>query len=112
MLPKINKKLKVKFKEWNCNLEAFYVGEQPHIILNDVEDGFPVVTATITVNHVNLEKAETIIKDYSGGEGILEVLLKHNVISEPKRYEKISEFVVSPIVEIKDKKEWMELTDK
>ena len=47
------------------------------------EEGLPFMTITKNIEHVILEEDEVIIKDYSENEGILQALIKENVIAKP-----------------------------
>jgi hypothetical protein len=77
--------IQVLYKGWECDLDfGKYGNGQTAITLFDLEDGEPVSTATVAVRD-SIGSNEVVIKDYSENEGMLEVLQKAGVVSEPKR---------------------------
>jgi hypothetical protein len=50
--------------------------------LNDVEDGFPVATATINTKEKLPSKRHIVIKNYSENEGILEALEEAGIVKK------------------------------
>jgi hypothetical protein len=75
-----------------------YQKGNPCIELYDLEDGFPF--AKSTVNIPGLGKDEVAVKDYSENEGMLEFLLKNDIVHPPHRSEN-SGFVTLPVCKIK-----------
>lgn len=65
----------------------------------DVEDGCPVMVATVNIPEANLKPDEVIIKNYSENEGVLEFLIENGIVSEPVRHIP-SGWVTFPIVKI------------
>ena len=51
--------------------------------LIDTEDGFPFASATVNIPEAQIADDEVIIKDYSENAGILDCLVKHQIISSP-----------------------------
>lgn len=77
----------IKFLGFKCRLEK---GQYPNgrIALELVEIGTeePVLVATINMVNEYLLEDELIIKNYSENEGVLDVLINAQVISEPIRF--------------------------
>lgn len=77
----------IKFLGFKCRLEK---GQYPNgrIALELIEIGTeePVLVASINMISEFLLKDEVIIKNYSENEGVLDVLIKSKIISEPIRY--------------------------
>ena len=44
---------------------------------------YPYMTASVYAEGVELEHDEIVIKDYSENEGVLALLVQHNVVSKP-----------------------------
>ena len=65
----------------------------------DVEDGCPVMMATVNIPEANLKPDEVIIKNYSENEGMLDFLLRNGIVEKPHRYEN-SGFVRVPVCKI------------
>jgi hypothetical protein len=71
----------VKFLQYNCKVcITRYSNDKIAIQLFDVEDNSTVATASINLPHIELEKDEVIIKDYSENEGLLQVLLDAKIV--------------------------------
>lgn len=49
------------------------------------ENGFPYATASIAITE-HLKPNEIAIKDYSENEGILDMLVDNNIVSQPIRF--------------------------
>lgn len=77
----------VKFQKWTCvlNFEK-YQNDRTAIELVDKKNGEPVLMATVNLPDEHIAKDEVIIKNYSENEGILDILVKAKIISEPLRY--------------------------
>jgi hypothetical protein len=91
-----------EYKKIDFRNEELYIVKEEYnsggiaLTLYDGE-GDPYLVATSYVP--GLEKNEVAIKNYSENEGILETLIKENVISKPKRY--VSQgFVEFPICDV------------
>ena len=63
-----------------------YASGQNAIVLYDMSDGFPFMTASVALTNVELESDDVAIKNYSENEGILETLIEAGVISKPHSY--------------------------
>lgn len=63
-----------------------YASGQNAIMLYDLADGFPFMTATAALTNVELESDDVAIKNYSENVGILETLIAANIISKPHSY--------------------------
>lgn len=73
----------IKFKEWNCIIEyKKYKNNRTAIALVDEISFEPIAVATINVPNVPLKDNEVIIKDYSENEGLLDVLVKANIVKK------------------------------
>lgn len=90
----------VKFKRWICFLElGIYPNGRKAIELIDAKNGESVLVATINVPEVQINDDEVIIKNYSENEGILEALIKSNVISSPIKTIQTG-FITAPICKL------------
>lgn len=89
----------VEFMGFKCNVDInqTYANGRKAIILTDVVDGDSVAYATINVEEAILLPEQVIIKNYSENEGILDVLVKAKIISEPIGSIKIGAWVSAPI---------------
>lgn len=90
--------MNIKFKEWDCQLEfGYYQNGRPAIELIDTEDGQPIATATVNIPDYPLLDNEMFIKDYSENEGMLEALVKAEIVVDTGK--RITQgFVTIPIV--------------
>lgn len=80
------------------NLSIFigkYANGQTAIQLYDMEDGCPYAVASVAID-TELSHNEVAIKDYSENEGILQTLIKNNIVETPHRFTS-SGFVKIPI---------------
>jgi hypothetical protein len=75
------------------------------IHLDDVNDGYPYATASVNVDHVLLADDEVLIKDYSENEGMLDFLVKNNIVT-PTPNGVQSGFVWLPVVILNDESVW------
>lgn len=74
----------IKFKDYKCDIVIqTYANGGKRISLREIDTGDPIVVATSWIE--GLDKDEVAIKDYSENEGILDVLISHNVIHRPHR---------------------------
>jgi len=87
---------RVNFAGYECE---YTIGEYANggtaIRLVDVNDGYPVATASVWIG--NLFVDEIAIKDYSENEGMVEALVNAGIIDPPHR--SVNGF---PIVRLKD----------
>jgi len=78
---------KVKFKQYNCVIEKLaYRNERIALELINEKNGEPVLVATVNIPGEKLNVNEVIIKNYSENEGILEALIRREILSFPLRY--------------------------
>lgn len=63
-----------------------YTSGQNAIMLYDMSDGFPFMTASAALTNVELESDDVAIKNYSENEGILETLIEAGIVSQPHSY--------------------------
>ena len=71
----------VKFRDWNCFVEwKQYSNGRPALTLRQIETGEPIAVASINLPHEALEPDEIFIKDYSENEGMLDALVKAEII--------------------------------
>lgn len=93
-------KMKTKYSECNVDLVwKQYSNGRKKLQLNDSEDGCPVMVATVNVPEVKLSEKETIIKNYSENEGVLEFLQENGIVGPVKR-EIGTGFVSCPVVDV------------
>lgn len=80
--------MNVKFKGWDCKvlLTKYPSSGRPAIVLNDAATGERVAVATVNIHSVYLAEGETLIKDYSENEGILDVLVRAKIVSPPSEW--------------------------
>lgn len=90
----------VKFKKWKCSL-AFgeYQNGRTILFLNDNATLEDVLCASVNLPDEAIGSNEIAIKDYSENEGVLDALIKHKVVSKPKRYVNLTHVSV-PICEL------------
>ena len=80
--------MKVKFKEWDCNVVlAKYGNGRIAIQLLEVDTHQPIATATLNVpsSACPIEEDEVIVKDYAENQGMLNCLVDAGVVSPPHR---------------------------
>jgi hypothetical protein len=77
-----------------------YTNGQTKLQLFDMEDGFPYCTATIALEDVTLQEDEVAIKNYSENEGILQSLIKADIIEAPHTFIH-SGYVKIPVCKLK-----------
>lgn len=76
----------IKFKCWNCKLIwKVYGNDRIALKLVDVVDGSPVATATVNIPEEKLLSGETLIKDYSENEGMLDALVEAGIVEDTGR---------------------------
>lgn len=91
---------RVMFDGFSCMLEfGEYENGRTAIQLIDFEDGSLVADATVNIPEYNLPKGHVIIKDYSENEGMLDALMKANVVGKPVAYAE-SGFIKAPVVKL------------
>lgn len=91
---------KVTFLETECVIEtARYSNGRLAIELIDTEDGMPFTTATINIPEEPLGDDEVIIKTYSENEGLEQVLVQADIITEKVRYVS-SGFISAPVYKV------------
>jgi len=71
----------VEFEGWTCFVKlGQYENGRTSISLMDIDDGCPVARATSNIPHAELEENETLIKDYSENEGMLNSLIETGLV--------------------------------
>jgi hypothetical protein len=95
---------KVKFQGFDCIVEiaAFADNGRPCIRLIDASDGEPIARASVNIPDEPIPEGEsthTFIKDYSGNDGILEVLQEAGYVGPIVR-EEVAGFELIQLVEI------------
>jgi len=89
--PHANYWVTIRFKRYSNNR---------HVLeLMDVDDGCPVMVATVNLPAVSLGESEVIIKNYSENEGVLEFLQENEIVGPVKR-EVQTGWVTCPIVDL------------
>ena len=92
--------LKTPHSNYNVTINRKRYGNGRHVLeLIDVEDGFPVMVATVNIPAASLEESEVIIKNYSENEGVLEFLQENEIVGPVKR-EVQTGWVTCPIVDL------------
>ena len=79
-------------------IKSTYSNGNIKIQMIDKSDGMSYATASVTVP--GLKKDEVGIKDYSENEGVLDFLVKNNIVHPPHRHER-SGFVIIPVCRLK-----------
>ena len=79
-----------------------YANGRKAIRIVDVEDGSPIMTATVNLPDVHLERDEIIIKNYSENEGCLPFLVTNGVVSPAIRWVGHGMAVVKLLIDIDD----------
>jgi hypothetical protein len=82
-----------------------YVNGRTAIHLDDVNEGCLYATATVNIDHVLLADNEVLIKDYSENEGMLDFLIKNNIVT-PTPNGVQSGFVWLPVAILNDESVW------
>jgi len=79
----MSKQIKVAFNGWNCVLvkHKYEKGGGVALELVDEIDGESVAMATVNLPEVVLDHDVVLIKDWSENEGMLDCLVKHNIVS-------------------------------
>ena len=91
--------MKVTFLNYNCVvLFERYRNNRIALTLVDEDNGEPVATATTNLPDISLDEDEVIIKNYSENEGILQVLIKANIVKSPERFVDAGRFPVCRLV--------------
>jgi hypothetical protein len=90
--------MKVKFKEWTCEVEFCKYGNGSVAIrLNDANNGKPIAVASINLEGIaKVKKGEIAIRNYSENDTMLKTLMDAGIVSAPLRYAK-SGYVTIPI---------------
>jgi len=84
-----------------------YANGRTAIQILDAIDGQPYATATVNIDYVLLADNEVLIKDYSENEGMLDFLIKNNIVSfTPNGVQ--SGFVWLPVAILNDESVWGE----
>jgi hypothetical protein len=95
-----NSDVVIQFKKYKCRIEKMkYSNGRIALKLTDVNDGSPVAVASVNLVDEDLANNEIAIKNHSENEGMLDVLVKANLVSKPIRYVQ-SGYVVIPICKL------------
>lgn len=89
-------------------LHKYYQNNRLAIQLNDAEDGHPYAVATVNKPEVLLADNEVLIKDYSENEGMLDFLVKNNIVT-PTPNGVQSGHVWLPVAIVNDESVWGEV---
>ena len=83
-------------------MEQTYPNGRPALILTDAEDGEgeEVCYARINMPVIPFEEDEVIIKDYSENQGVLDALVKAEIVLRPHKEVPISQWVIAPICKL------------
>lgn len=85
-----------------------YENDRIAIQLNDATDGHPYAVATVNMPDVLLADNEVLIKDYSENEGVLDFLIRNNIVT-PTPNGVQSGFVWLPVAILNDESVWGEV---
>jgi len=85
-----------------------YANGRTSIQILDAIDGQPYATASVNIDHVLLADNEVLIKDYSENEGMLDFLIKNNIVT-PTPNGVQSGFVWLPVAILNDESVWGEV---
>ena len=93
----------VEFQTWECNVEitSYQNNDRIAIILSDIADGNIIAVGTVNLPDEELASDEVFIKDYSENEGMLDSLMKADIIHAPHRLV-VSGFALIPVCKLKD----------
>jgi hypothetical protein len=90
----------VKFLGYRCEvLFGEYSNGRTAIELVIKKTGEPMTVASVNLPYHHMESDEVAIKNYSENQGVLEVLIAANIISEPVRFI-ASGFIEAPICKL------------
>lgn len=93
-------------KEYEVTVKlSKYSNDRIAIQLDDAEDGMPYATATVNMPNVLLEDNEVLVKDYSENEGMLEFLIKNNIVT-PTMQGVHAGHVWLPVATVNDESVW------
>lgn len=93
-------------KEYEVTVKlSKYENDRIAIQLDDAEDGMPHATATVNMPNVLLEYDEVLVKDYSENEGMLEFLIKNNIVT-PTMQGVHAGHVWLPVATVNDESLW------
>jgi hypothetical protein len=87
-----------------------YNNDRIAIQLTDVSDGMPYATATVNMPNVLLEDNEVLVKDYSENEGMLEFLIRNNIVT-PTMQGVHAGHVWFPVATVNDESMWGRSTE-
>ena len=76
-----------------------YRNGRTSIELLDARDHEPVMVATVNIDNALLHGDEIIIKDYSENEGVLDFLVRNEIVSHPKHWVATG-WVACPVVDL------------
>lgn len=78
----------IEFQQWLCTVEktTYKDNNRTALVLKDSYDDDEVAIATVNIPNYPLKDDEVIIKDYSENEGMLEILMKAEIVSAPIDY--------------------------
>lgn len=82
-----------------------YSNGRPALILLDFEDGSPYAVATVNLPELNLEDNQTFVKSYSENAGMLEFLVKNNIVKYTGK-QASNDFVTVDVVEVLPETDW------
>jgi len=82
-----------------------YSNGRPALVLLDFEDGSPYAVATVNLPELNLEDNQTFVKSYSENAGMLEFLVKNNIVKYTGK-QASNDFVTVDVVEVIPETDW------
>lgn len=105
----VKKKKIVVFRDWNCILtKANYADGSLALSLTDADDGDPVATCSVYLNHSDIERGDIpsdglhddqcYIKTWGGNEGVLEALIEAKIVKQLPIEVNVGEFKVRAVL--------------
>lgn len=82
-----------------------YSNGRPAIVLLDFEDRSPYAVATVNLPELNLEDNQTFVKSYSENAGMLDFLVKNNIVKYTGK-QASNDFVTVDVVEVIPETDW------
>ena len=94
-------KQQVKFKEWTCDVFYSKYAENGNasLTLIDSTDHSPIAIASVNPG-VEIPSDYVVIKDYSENEGMVDALIKADIIEKPETFVRLSQYVNAPICKL------------
>ena len=79
------KKYNFKGTDVNVFVKEYANNYSKAILMNDAEDDLPFMCATVCIPDISLKENEIIIKNYSENKGVIDFLIKNNIVRKTNR---------------------------